>query len=510
MKVIKKVKQIICSLENSKIPFIYFILTFFFATTLRNFLESLLDHTQISLFAYLHYYLSYIALAMSLILLFRIITKTDILKIAKVILPSFIILNLVPILDSILSLGKGYQISYINPLNNPNLVLRFFTFFGDFSGSGITPGMRIEIAIALLGSFIYFYSKNQNLIKSLFYSILTYALIFSYLAIPSLLYFFAEYTSKLLPLAQEIFFLNPTDLYLFIIFFIGVFLAYLTNKRFFEIIIRDIRPFRLAHYELMFFLGLILGIKYGSIFRFNKTFIIFIPISIALAWLFSVITNNIEDYEIDKISNKKRPLINNKINPEAYKKLKWPLLFAALIYAGGVNFTAFFIILLFIGNYFLYSIPPLRLKRITFFSKLIISINSLILVILGFMLITNSELHKLNEFPNEIYPIFLIFFTAATNFIDIKDYNGDKKVGIKTLPVVLGLEKSKFIIGLFFVLAYLSVYLIIDNVYLVPILLTFGIAQFYLINKKNYKEKYVFSVYLVSLIILLIYLIFKL
>ena len=60
--------------------------------------------------------------------------------------------------------------------------------------------------------------------------------------------------------------------------------------------------------------------------------------------------------------------------------------------------------------------------------KLVISLNSLALAILGFFTITNS----IRNIPVIIFPIFLIGITAMANMIDIKDYHGDKQVGIKT------------------------------------------------------------------------------
>jgi 4-hydroxybenzoate polyprenyltransferase len=122
---------------------------------------------------------------------------------------------------------------------------------------------------------------------------------------------------------------------------------------------------------------------------------------------------------------------------------------------------------------------------------------------LGFIISTG----KLEGFPNIIIAFFLIFFTLAINFIDIKDYEGDKKEGIKTLPVILGLEKSKFVIGIFFLLAYLGSYLVVNELYLVTIFLIFGIIQFILINRKDYNEKGVFFIYLLSLFLVIIYLI---
>ncbi len=499
-RIISLERNIISSLENSRIPFIYFIFTFLFAATLRNFLEIFSSKASMQFEVFTHYYLSYAALAMTLILLFYILTRTDILKIAKIILPSFIIIILAPLLDLILSLGKGHIITYLLPGKHNNLILRYFTFFGNFTGMGITPGMKIEIAIILLASFTYFYIKNSKLIKSFLFTILTYTLIFGYCASP----FLMKKILEIMGLEYESSNLLFINFYLLFIFLIGVILMYLKYKNFFKIIIKDVRPFRLLHFELMFALGLILGINY-SVFNLTAANIfhfIFIPISIAFAWVHCVISNNIEDYNIDKISNRERPLIKYKINTALYRKISWFLLLVSLIYAIAVNYQTFFIILLFAGNYFLYSMYPLRLKRVLLLSKLLISFNSLILVILGF--ITVSAL--IHDFPKIIIAIFLIGLTSIINFIDIKDYKGDKKAGIKTLPVVLGLKKGKFAIGIFFILAYLSICFIIREIYIVVSFFLLGIIQFFLINKRNYKESDIFFIYLVSITILFFYL----
>lgn len=493
-------RQVIISLENSKLPLVYFILTFFFAVTLRNFLERFLEHNPFSPQGYMHAYLSYIALVISLTLLLYITTKTKIHKIIKVVFPAFFVLNLAPLLDFVLSCGKRYVITYMFPDKHPNVVLRFFTFFGDFTGKGITPGMRIEIAIALLAVFGYFYLKNSNVFKSLFYTSLTYVLIFWYCAIP----FLTKWLLWPIGLECKLGTALLTDFYLFILLFLGILVAYFLHKGMFKAVVKDIRLLRLAHYELMFVLGLVLGIRYGvfSINCGNIMHVVFIPVSIAFAWIYSVVTNNIEDYEIDRVSNKNRPLASSEVSLKDYKKLAWPFLFAALFYSAMVGLEAFLAVLLFIGNYFLYSIPPLRLKRVPFFSKLFISINSLILVMLGFTFVTGS----VHDFPKLVVAIFLVGFTTVINFIDIKDYAGDKKAGIKTLPVILGLKKSKLVIGLFFLLAYSSTILIFKEKYMFVTFFLFGLTQFYLLNKKSYNENPVFLVYLLSLIISIMYL----
>lgn len=499
---LNKIKKIIIYLESSKIPFIYFILTFFFAITLRIFLEVFSDHTLISFNTYSHFYLSWLYIGLCFIILFYYATKEKIKKVERFILPSFLVLILTPIFDLIFSLGKGYNIGYLKPGIHENLLLRFITFGGSFNGTGITPGIKIEVILILAGSFIYFLIKKQSILRSLLFSFFTYSLIFIFGIMPFIIKGFLA----LLKIEYYYSAILMRNFYLLLILILGIWLFYLHNKRHFIELLKDSRILRLLHFELMFILGMLLANNlYPNQFQLTQNTLfslIFIIISIGFASFFSIITNNLTDYEIDKISNKERPLVSNKIKQKDYKQLAWFFLALSIVYASTVNFKTLFLILLCIGNYFLYSMPPLRLKRIPFFSKLIISTNSLILLMVGYNLIVKSV-----EISPVIIFFFLIFFTAVINFIDIKDYRGDKQAKIKTLPTIFGLRKSKIIIGAFFFVSYLYLYLILKNTFILVFLFIFGAIEFFLINKKNYNEKPIFIVYLFSLVMLIIYLI---
>jgi len=496
MKFLDKIEETIKKVETSKAPLIYFILTFFFAATLRNFLEIFSSNAPMKFDAFSHYYLSYACLALGLIILFHYITKEKIVKISRVILPSFLILILVPIIDLIISFGRGHTITYMLPGKHDDLGFRFLTFFGPFNGAGITPGMRIEIGLIISCSFLYFFIKKRSIIRSLFSSFLTYSLIFTYCAMPFVLKAFLN----LFGLTYNFSSLLMRSFYLLLILILGAWLFYLHNKKYFIEILKDIRPFRLLHYELMFVLGIILvgSIQLTPTTLFNW---IFIMASIVFAWLFSVITNNLADIDIDKITNKKRPSVSKSIPVEYYKQLSWIFLLLAIVYSWAVDFTSLFLMLLFIGNYFLYSMPPFRLKRVPFFSKLFIAINSLVLLALGYTSVSGGP-----SISAGIIFLFLAGLTALINFIDIKDYEGDKKAGIRTLPVILGLKKSKLVIGSFFLILHTVLYFILGNVDLLLPLITIGAIQFCLINRRSYSEKPVFIVYLFSLIMLIIYL----
>lgn len=503
MKFLERIEKVIKSFEDSKTPFVYFILTFLSAITLRNFLEIFSTGIVISQMFFSHFNVFYISLALSLVILFHFATKEKIEKISRVILPCFLILIIVPIIDLVVNNGSVLKISYIIPEKIGDLLLDFFTFFSSDFSKGISFGIKLELTLVILGSFIYFYIKRKNLIRSLFFSFLVYALIFFYLSTP---FFIKEYFELInqgynySPLFLRNFYLLPIFILLFWIF-------YISNKEYFLEILKDIRFFRLIHFDLMFIFGIIVAllssVNLGILIenRFFYFNLIFVLISILFAWLFSVTTNNLADYKIDKTTNKERPLVAGKITEKEYKCLAAIFFILSIVYSGVVNFEIFFLIILFIANYFLYSMPPLRLKRVPFFSKLFISLNSLIILMIGYFLMTESL-----RISGDIIFFFLVFLTAVFNFIDLKDYEGDKKEGIKTLPVIFGLKRSKEIIGLFFLISYLAAWvIIIKDISLFPHLLFLGFVQFFLINRKNYREKPVFLVYFLTMLLLTFY-----
>ncbi len=488
------IKRIIDSAEDKEIPLGYYFYSFVFIITLRNFLEIFSDKfLPLTFTNILHYDLSYAVLALAMILLIEKATGEDIESITRIALISFVVLNIVPFADLLISLGKGFDIAYLRPKDLSDLVGKFFTFFGSFGEKGISPGIRIEVSLVLLGSFIYIYEKRKSVINSLFYTLIVYCTLFIYLSFP----YFIKRSLSFLRLDFSESNTQYIHFYLLIFIFLGLRYLFIKERKLFLIIFKDIRPLRIIHYLLMFVFGIVLGSKFCTL-TIDDEFplsIIFILAAIILVWIYSVMKNNISDVKIDSVSNPKRPLSSCLIDVQKYEYTANLIFPAALLFAGVSGFTFFFFILLFGGNYYLYSMKPLRIKRVPVLSKLVISGNSLILIMMGFWFVTGG----LEFFPLRIILFFLVPFTLAINFIDIKDYEGDKREGIRTIPVILGLKWGKFIISLFFAITYLWSYFLIKKSIVIPFLILFSITQFILINRKNYKEKYVFVVYLFSL-----------
>jgi 4-hydroxybenzoate polyprenyltransferase len=103
----------------------------------------------------------------------------------------------------------------------------------------------------------------------------------------------------------------------------------------------------------------------------------------------------------------------------------------------------------------------------------------------------------------------IVFFTAVTNIRDIKDVDGDRSDGIKTLPVILGLENSKKLIAGVICIFFLLIpgYFQISYLYMPAIFAS--ILLWYFTNKKNYIEWKGFVVYMLYLILIIVALINK-
>jgi 4-hydroxybenzoate polyprenyltransferase len=499
---VKKINSFLTQIEESPSSVLIFLAIFYFITNLRNFVEIFSDGTCFGLRCFAHYQYGYLWVATTLILITYYFFEKNIVKHAKVILFFFAFIWLAPTLDLIISGGKD-EMLYLHPYIHGDMLKRFFFFWsiGD-DRPGATPGIKIEIAIILLSFFYFSYLfKKASIKKSLLFIFFTYSTIFIYGMFP----FLSTGLLDVLGLNWSEF--RPkmhADYFLLLIFFNGLAILHLHEPKYFKELLKDLRYLRIGHYLMMMACGFALGLyeEGNAILKWDQRIFfdtIITSLALVFACLFSIITNNLADLEIDKVTNRERPLIKKSIPLNYYKKIGILSLAFSFIYAANVNFQTFYCIMLFIGNYYLYSMPPMRLKRVPVLSKLFISINSLLMLILGKFTLTGN----FSITPNlAIY--FLVCITLVINFIDLKDVEGDRKAGINTIPTLLGLKVGKKIIGLFFIMSYGLAYPILKTRLdltswdILPLLIC-GLIAFGLINRNEYSEKPVFLFYLSSI-----------
>jgi 4-hydroxybenzoate polyprenyltransferase len=199
----------------------------------------------------------------------------------------------------------------------------------------------------------------------------------------------------------------------------------------------------------------------------------------------SNVLNQVYDFKIDKINKPYRPIPSRIITINEARTVAWVVYLITLWRAAAVGSGAFlFLILIIMLITIFYSIPPLRLKKRLFISNLSIAFaRGMLGFVAGWAIFGNP----FNQTPWLIGLIMSIYLIGAVTTKDFTDMKGDKKFGIRTLPVVFGKRKSIMISAPFFVSPFL----------LIPI----GILRGYLIESAmNLIVLIIWGVYIVLLL----------
>lgn len=478
----------------------------------------------------IHYGVSYLAIVITLMTILLFFAKTNLHEIFSISIFGFLIILMPPIIDLIFGGIGGSLISYFF-MSGKELLFAFITFFGWNITSGITLGIQIEIILVMIACYAYVYSVTKNIFRSILAAIAFYSLIFFIFSIPSLIALFlgAQEEPSLAVIKSIIssgiiqnnlhpnFAGNDTGLIdlgfnkmmlgvsIIIALLSSMFLFFVGARKKFAAVMKNSRPERILHYLLLFVFGS--AISHATWFTnwINIQAYLLALVSFTCAWLFSVCQNDIHDEAIDAISNVNRPLISKdlSINDLAIAS-KIFLLFALLSAYASSHYVLLFTSL-FIFVYYIYSNPPLRLKRFPILSSFLISLACLSAVFAGFFLINSDK--SIISFPLGLALIIIILFTVVSNVRDIKDVEGDSASGIKTLPVLLGLQRAKRLIA-----GVICFSIILTGWYfniwflLVSIVASFLCWRF--ITEENYKEWKFFAVYLTYFILLIAVMIF--
>jgi 4-hydroxybenzoate polyprenyltransferase len=512
----KKIENILGVVENWKFDFKLWLVGFLFLIATRLFVEGLLLglpvrslESFVVLFShtFLFFLLTYIIF---LIFLF-FLTKEKLEKIANFLLWGFLIIIFPPVVDKFIFGDEIYKSFYLFD-SVQGLVIRFFTFFGENPDWGITYGARFNMAISLFFITGYIYLKTKNKTKTALGLVGSYLIFFLLSSFPSLAVYFLEIFK-----IQEVsystvagYFMSPFSvfglrgeilesfmarklalIYLPLIFLIvSGFWWSLDFKKHLSLF-KNIRLPQIIFNGGILFIGLGLGwFYYPENFQldfFSLLVILNLLIIVFTSWFFSVFVNDYYDLEIDKISNKNRPLIQKTISMKENWDYAWFFFFVSLLGASLVGPIFFLIILVYHLLTWVYSDYPFRLKRFIGVSNVLIAFSSLIFLIIGFLIFSNSQ--TLDKFPWTVYWFLFLAYFLITPLKDLKDLEGDKKNKSTTLPTLVGRKNTRLLVSIFLLSLYLSSVYILRKPELFLPALFFGGGSFYLINNNNISEK---------------------
>src|SRR5688572_10104340 len=168
--------------------------------------------------------------------------------------------------------------------------------------------------------------------------------------------------------------------------------------------------------------------------------------------------NQIYDLEIDRVNKPKRPLPSGRLTSTQ----AW--IFTAVTYgvalvlawtvAPGGRHECFWIVLVAVVCTFIYSMPPLRTKRLGIWANITIAIpRGVLLKVAGW----SSVKTIIGSEPWYIGAIFGLFLLGATTTKDFADMAGDRLGGCRTLPIHYGVRRAAWMISPSFVVPFVMI-----------------------------------------------------
>ncbi len=473
--------QRIFSLFHSieKISFNFYLWVFYIYAifVLRGVLEPIFEHYSEFphwVHPFIHWPLWYLNLFLSVIFIIYFFSRKDIVRISKVVFFLSFIMIFVPIIDHFVSQGKGFVIRYARTYDE--IVSGFLSAAGLFGNSIATPGQAFAVwSIAIMLALYMLYLRVS--LKRILVSIFTSYLVLSFYA--SFPIFIAQLLGFELPnfghevKAATIVFLLFLALIQTTIFF------FIYSRKEIVSFLSSLKLSRAAHYLVLY----IFGAFYPYLFLCPANIFVFSLFSFFFAGFLAfescAVLNNIYDKELKGLKKGTAFKIVFSLSIFAIFFSLLPLNIDALI-----PFTAAFIIGI------LYSLPPVRLKRLGFANNLVIGLLSMLAFTTGFL----TQLPLLEKLPLLSLLGVFITFSLAANVKDLKDYKTDKREKIKTLPVIFGYRKSIPIIALLLLISFAIFPAFFGNIHLSLIGAFFGLINVFALLRYR-DEKVTFLIY---------------
>lgn len=479
-KIYQLLTIVIERIERTAVSLPLLIGSFFALIGVRLFVEnSVFGYTRISGSYYLYEFshtLTFFTLTFILIItLFAWYFSRSLQRVATVFLCGFIVIILPPLIDVVIAIayypGQSF-LSYYEFDSLRGLVARFYTFYGDDPTNGITYGVRIEVALVLMLIFIYGIVVSKSFWRAFLFLIPAYIVFFVLGTFPAWLTLIGSVWSLDLLTVQASdvaqIFLSPTRifvhdlpgflnalnakmslLYTIIICFSAGLLFWVKARARSRTFFFAMRPLQMVYHVGLLCVGMGIGMLLTDEIWFVNFFTIsafaVLCISVVSAWISATLVNDLFDQETDRISNKERPLIRGTFTVGQYHLMAWLFAGLAIFSAAIINPKVAGFIIAYLALTWLYNVPPLRLKRLPLVASFTAAVASLLIILMGYSIFTPQ--YSIVSFPFVISALFVIVLTISLPLKDLKDIEGDKKMGTWTLPVLLGAKKARLIIA---------------------------------------------------------------
>ena len=510
--------KLIQKIENAPSSFGLWAISFLSLMAARilieNWIEGFCSYSVIFVFYEITNTFLFFAIAYLLFLgLIKKIISAGFRQISNILLWGYLAILTPPIIDHIISRGQGFW-SFYEFGSLAKLTESFFTLFKESPEIGITYGVRVEIALAVILLTVYGYIKSKNIFKSVFLGISSYVVFFILGTFPSWITIVVKGYSQGFLAISEVdiakMFLSPAKIFshsfsdivsslgikmslIHSLVFTAIVVAglFLNYREKFLAFLKNSRLPQLVYHGGMLCVGAGLGIIFThpiwEVNFFNIIAFLVVLLAVGLAWLASVTGNDIADQRIDKETNKKRPLIKNIFTVGEYKTIGIVLFAFSILFSAIVNFKVALLLVAYQALAWIYSAWPLRFKRFAYLASFISAMATLLILISGFILVSSDQ--NISRLPFSIVALLVIGLTLSLPAKDFKDVKGDKKEGVYTIPVIFGEYWGKVVVGSGIFISFISSVILLNEFRLFWWALLFGGASFWtVVNMKPYSS----------------------
>ena len=153
--------------------------------------------------------------------------------------------------------------------------------------------------------------------------------------------------------------------------------------------------------------------------------------------LATYVYNDLTDLDVDRINKTNRPSVTGKATKNQLIVTVWVMFAIGLSLTASINFYTFLISTIFTALGIFYSHPKFNLKDKFPLKTIITATGAGLLSLLGGISVMNMSLSIVC-----ISLSFFMFYFVLSPLGDIGDINGDRVVGRRTFPIVLGLKQT--------------------------------------------------------------------
>lgn len=520
----KVLDSIISFFEKERFGILTLFLWITFLSALRMWTEAkLLGYAYQELsyqffFAQLHITAFFITVYIGGVLLLKFYSKQRLAKVANLSALGFIMVLVPPFIDLMMHQNPN-PYTYGSPL-----------FFVDYFNSLITGasggtadslfegglGIIFELVGITIATSLYVLLRSKSIIRTAL-SFVSFVALFIVIGSP----FLVLLRSTAGQLIHPLFIVR----YIAISIILLLLLLWTTNKQLFRSFIKSSRLLTTAHFSLMTLVGIFIAghLQQIEFIQFEIGNIIGDPVfwqvftgnigtfflsifTIVFVWQFAVMINHVYDAQIDRVDNTNRLIPSGLLSRKQVKKIA--LVYAIIAVGLGASLGVWNLVFVLLGLFFgtIYSVPPIRLRD-GVFSTTIIGIGSTIAFFLGYLTpgyikVMHGELARTitrtyPEITTDSLAIGLVIFIALTIgplIKDYKDYEGDKKAGVKNLFTLYGLEKGVKITSILLPVPFLCLLLLFNTIIDIAILVPFGLLAGIVFYKMK-DTRFVFAIY---------------